>query len=276
MSIEKILERIAVALEAKVTEALTNGTSAPGLVEPENSAPENSAPEAQQQQIMPEAFIHVGPENAGILNPPVQTGAWDPTTSDIQGSYRTADKKGAIAATLEKLGITIAKSASYAKKHRAILDHVAQFGAVQQITWPEFEKQILENNAVVGRDVVLGALQQLEGHQVLAQPNVNPANYAKLLEMTKPQPEPQPQPQPQPQPEPQAAVLDLNPPAAAAAAPIDHAAAPAPVQYAPGMPVNTPEMLASYARHLIIKGADPRTIQQSVAHLAPGVTYVRP
>jgi hypothetical protein len=212
----------------------------------------NSQPALERQQ---QQAAGTAPNQAGAA------GVWDPTTAEIQGSYRTKDKKDAINTAIVQLGIQAAKSWSFAKKHQAILDHVSQFGAVQQLTWADFEQEIQARVAVVGRDVVLGVVQQLEGHQVVAEPNIQPANYQKILDMTAPEKHP-----------------DIRNAQLTSTAGVNQQqpamTAQQPADYQPGMVVNTPDLLAAYSRYLIVNGADPKAIQDSIAHIAPGITYV--
>ncbi len=201
-----------------------------------------------------------------VQTPPAGNAVWDPTTEELQGSYRSKPKQAAITAKLEELGVKAAKSWSWAKKHAAIIEHVTQFGATAQMTWETFEAQIKVLAAAGHRDTLLNAVQLLEGHQVVAQPNVNPANYQKILDMiTVPV---------ETTPEPEVVTRSVDPVTLTVNRENPPLPATQPADYQPGVVVNTPELLASYARSVIAQGADPVAVNNAVAPIAAGITYV--
>ncbi len=238
----------------------------PGVVEPAGTAAiEQGHPGLQTGPTVQESVIPVGPQNAGVIQQPPATGAWDPTTAAIQGSYRTKDKKDALNSTIARLQIQASKSWSFAKKHQAILDHVAQFGAAAPaMSWADFSAKLVAATEVVGRDVVLQIVQDVEGHQVVAETNMKPENYQTILDLA-------------------ANPVTADP---AAIAPVTGAAQPGPevagqtliqpsnTLHAPTGAITTAEQLGEYARSLILGGTDPMVVQQSIAHIAPGVMYV--
>ncbi len=299
MKLVEAIVRIAVALE-------TIGQNLPGSAPPlktEAGLPADPATpvttETTEVPSLQTEQVQVNPQTAGVAASPVNesgaaepqnpqqpgttalpqtgdAGTWDPTTADIQGSYRAKDKQAALSACLESLGIIAAKSWTWAKKHRAILDHVAQFGATAQLTWENFEAQVKTLADAGKREIILAVVQELEGHQVVAQPNVNPANYQTILDRVNGTVLPSEQANPQTtgaaNQNPDIITKNVDPATLQVQQPNTTAAQP--TDYVPGTPVTTPEQLGAYARYLMASGVTPQVVQQSIAHIAQGITYV--
>jgi hypothetical protein len=232
--------------------------------------------------VIPESIIHTGPENAGAFaagppkkEPTKKTGGevWDPTKESKQGSYRAAPKQDAITAKLAELGITPAASWTWAKKHQAILDHVAQFGAVKNLTWDQFEAAVKEGVAQGKRDAILAAVQQIEGHQTVSPNMIQPANYQKIIDLAN-------STDVTPQNTAENVGVAGNTGAAGTTGPLTSnppLTAPQAADYVPGVTaVSTTEQLGAYARYLMTQGVTPQQVQQAIAHIAPGIVAVPP
>lgn len=279
-----VFTRIAVALEALIQLKVNDGPAD----FPPNAQNVQAPDQAAVNEAMHTGVIVTQPEVVDPLLQQTQTappnigaaGVWDPTTSPKQGAYRDKVKQGAIEASMATLGITPARSWSWAKKHQAILDHVAQFGAVSAMTWGTFEAEVHKLAAAGKRDALINAVEQLEGHTVVARINIKPENYQAILDAANAVVDPAAQ---QPGVSDQDIVTHpVNPTTGSvirqATTPISenpNTPAGQPADYQPGVTVvNTQDTLSSYARYLMTQGITPQQIQGAIQHIAQGIVYV--
>lgn len=209
---------------------------------------------------------------------------FNPYTEEVQGSYRTADKKGAIDAALAELGVDVKPSWNYVTRHKKVLEAAAanptqpsgeEQGETQNplgadspapeqqeesaagatsdagstMTWDEFAKKLMADVEDIGADKAKDIVEQVTGQRDVNDQVVLPEHFQRILDKTG---------------------LREADPAPAGGDLLGGGTSEPSVSDV----VKTMDNLTALAREKVQSGVAPADIQAAIKHIAEGVTQV--